>query len=80
MFILSRLGQTALAMAGAVCWRLLYFAWRSLLARIDRWTDPPIMRQRINEGSDRYLERRNPHEGDSKLDEIFGRDDDEPSD
>ena len=54
-----------------VLWRLFYFVWRSVLGVIDRWTDPPIMRQRINAGSDEYFAWRKKHEGDSELDEIF---------
>lgn len=60
--------------------QLLYLVWRWLLGRIDRWTDPPIMRQRINEGSEKYFEWRDRHEGDSELDEFLGPDDDESSD
>ena len=44
---------------------------RTILGAIDRWTDPPIMRQRINAGTDKYFEWRDRHEGDSELDELF---------
>jgi hypothetical protein len=34
---------------------ILYPIWRALLAAVDRWAAPPIMRQRINAGSDKYF-------------------------
>lgn len=51
--------------------RLIHLLWRAIVGAIDRWTDPPIMRKRINDGSDKYFEWRKKHEGDSELDEFF---------
>lgn len=53
---------------------LLYQGWRVLLGWVDRWTDPPIMHQRINEGSDKYFAWRERHESDSEVDEFFDPD------
>jgi hypothetical protein len=51
---------------------LLYPVWRALLAKVDRWLEPPIMRQRINAGSDAYFDWRDEHAGESELDDILG--------
>ena len=56
---------------GGILTQILHALWRKRLGAIDRWTDPPIMHQRINAGSDRYFEWRAEHEGDSPLDEIL---------
>lgn len=66
-------------------WRMLpipflYPVWRAVLAKVERWLEPPIMRERINRGSDRYFDWRDEHGGESALDDLFGtrsRDDDE---
>ena len=55
----------------AMVFRLIHAVWRTIIGAIDRWTDPPIMRQRINDGSDKYFAWRAEHEGDSELDELF---------
>jgi hypothetical protein len=55
----------------AIVIRLVLAVWRTVIGSIDRWTDPPIMRQRINKGSDKYFEWRAEHEGDSELDELL---------
>jgi hypothetical protein len=63
--------------------RLLYPVWRALLAKVDRWLEPPIMRQRINAGSDAYFDWRDEHAGESELDDVVGVDawkDDEDDD
>jgi hypothetical protein len=51
---------------------LLYPVWRALLAKVDRWLEPPIMRQRINAGSDAYFDWRDEHAGESELDDGLG--------
>ncbi|HEX7979084.1 MAG TPA: hypothetical protein VF461_10805 [Gemmatimonadaceae bacterium] len=51
---------------------LLYPVWRMLLAKVDRWLEPPIMRQRINAGSDAYFDWLDEHAGESELDDLFG--------
>jgi hypothetical protein len=43
-----------------------------LLAKLERWLEPPIMRQRINKGSDWYFDWRDEHAGESALDDLFG--------
>jgi len=50
----------------------LYPVWRTLLAKVDRWLEPPIMRQRINAGSDAYFDWRDEHAGESELDDVLG--------
>lgn len=51
--------------------QILHAVWRRVLGGIDRWTDPPIMRQRVNGGSDKYFAWQRKHEGDSELDEFL---------
>ena len=51
--------------------RLVHVVWRTLLGVVDRWSDPPIMQQRINAGSDKYFAWREKHEGDSEVDEFL---------
>lgn len=61
----------------------LYPVWRALLAKVDRWLEPPIMRQRINAGSDAYFDWRDEHAGESELDDVLcigARDEDEDDD
>lgn len=53
---------------------LLRLFWRRLLGFVERLTDPPIMRQRINEGSDKYFVWRHQHESDSEVDDVLGSD------
>jgi len=53
-------------------WPLLYPVWRALLAKVDRWLEPPIMRQRINRGSDVYFDWRDEHAGESEIDDLLG--------
>lgn len=50
----------------------LYPLWRKVLAVLDRWGEPPIMKQRINAGSDEYFAWQEEHAGESELDEVFG--------
>ena len=55
---------------------LLRYLLQRLLPVIDRWTEPPIMRQRINAGSDRYFREQARENGDPSVDELvepFGR-------
>jgi len=52
--------------------QFLYPIWRELLAAVDRWGEAPIMRQRINTGSDEYFAWQEEHAGESELDEVFG--------
>jgi hypothetical protein len=42
-----------------------------VLPYIERWTEAPIMRQRINEGSDQYFAWRDAHAGETDLDEVL---------
>jgi hypothetical protein len=56
-------------------WQLFYAVWRKLLGFVGRWTDPPIMHRRINDGSDKYFAWREKHEGDSAVDEFVDEDD-----
>lgn len=58
-------------MVADVLSQILRFVWRKVIGAIDRWTDPPIMRRRINAGSDKYFEWRAEHEGDSELGDLF---------
>jgi len=51
--------------------RIVHAVLRKLLGVIDRWTDPPIMRERVNAGSDKYFAWLKKHEGESELDEFF---------
>ena len=51
--------------------RLLQIVWRAALGFVDRLTDPPIMRRRINPGSDEYFACRKKHEGDSEVDDFL---------
>jgi hypothetical protein len=51
---------------------IFYPIWRALLATVDRWLEPPIMRQRINRGSDEYFDWLDEHAGESELDDLFG--------
>ena len=51
---------------------ILYPIWRKLLAAVDRWAEPPIMRQRINAGSDEYFAWQEEHAGESELDDVLG--------
>ena len=50
----------------------LYPLWRKVLAMLDRWGEPPIMKKRINAGSDEYFAWQEEHAGESELDEVFG--------
>jgi len=60
--------------------QFLYPIWRELLAALDRWGEAPIMKRRINTGSDEYFAWQEEHAGESELDELIflgGRKEDE---
>ena len=44
---------------------------RLVLPYIERWTEAPIMKQRINAGSDQYFAWREKHAGETDLDEVL---------
>ena len=46
-------------------------AFRKLLALAERATEAPIMKRRINAGSDEYFDWESEHEGESELDEVL---------
>ena len=50
---------------------ILHRLLKWMLPYIERWTEAPIMRQRINAGSDQYFAWRDAHAGETELDEIL---------
>jgi hypothetical protein len=55
---------------------LVHIAWRTILGWVDRITEPPIMRKRVNDASEVYFAEESNRRGASEADQVLGLNDD----
>ncbi len=61
------LGSAFVRLMGGISVGMAINIFRMILGWIDRWLDPPVMRERINRGTDRFFDHEEKHWGELEI-------------